>query len=105
MQGRAVIDREHTVPLPDYPKQLSEQDKRIADHIAELTAQLVLDRLLTAVQSDDIASRVIDTWGGKIDRTIGRGLRRLGFYVLIGLIGIGAFKLGLTEKFLNFLKP
>ena len=80
---------------------MSEADRRIAEHIANT----VMARILDAVQSEELADRVIDTWGAKIDRTIGRGLRRLGFYVLIGLVGIGALKFGLTEKLWSLLRP
>lgn len=80
---------------------MSEQERRIAENIA----QVVMSRILDAVQNDEVAEKVIEVWGGKIDRTIGRGLRRLGFYVVIGLIAIGAMKLGLLDKIAVLLKP
>ena len=54
---------------------------------------------------DAMAERVISTWGGNMDRIIGRALRRLGFYVLIGLIAIGGMKLGMLDKLAQLLKP
>ena len=72
--------------------------------LAEQVAQQVMNRILDAIQSDEVAERVISTWGGNMDRIIGRALRRLGFYVLIGLIAIGSLKLGLLDKLATFLK-
>lgn len=81
---------------------MSDKDRQIA----EFVAQAVMDRILQAIQSEEVADKVLDVWGDKIDRTIGRGLRRLGFYVLIAFIGIASMKLGLLDKIANFLtKP
>lgn len=78
---------------------MSEADKRVAEYVA----QTVIARLLDAVQDPDTVNRIMGVWGGEIDRTIGRGLRRLGFYVLIGLVGIASVKLGLLDKLGAFL--
>lgn len=79
---------------------MSEQDRRIAEHIA----QTVIARLIDAMQSEEVADRVLGVWGGKLDRTIGRGLRRLGFYVLVIAIGIASIKIGLWEKVASFFR-
>ena len=81
--------------------EMSERDRQFA----EAVAQAVMARFLAAVQSDEVAERVMGTWGGNLDRIIGRALRRLGVYLVIGLIAIGSFKLGLTDKIITFLKP
>jgi len=73
--------------------------------LAEQVAQQVMARILDAIQSDEVAERVISTWGGNMDRIIGRALRRLGFYVLIGLVALGGAKLGLLDKLSQLLKP
>jgi len=73
--------------------------------LAEQVAQQVMARILDAIQSDEVAERVISTWGGNMDRIIGRALRRLGFYVLIGLVALGGAKLGLLDKIASLLKP
>lgn len=82
-------------------REMVERDRQFA----ELIAQAVIARLLDAVKSEDVASHMIGTWGGQLDRIIGRALRRLGFYVLIGLIALGSAKLGLFDKLGNLLKP
>jgi hypothetical protein len=99
-----VSDDNYSHPSFDTPR-LSEADRRIADYIAEHAAQKFMERVLHAATSEEISDRVLSTWGGKIDRIIGAGLRRLGGFILIALIGIGAVKLGFTEKLINFLKP
>jgi hypothetical protein len=87
-----------------------DEEKRMAAEqrdrqFAELVAQAVMARFLHAVQSDEVASKVMETWGGNLDRVIGRALRRLGFYLLIGLVALGSAKLGLLDKIAGFLKP
>ena len=79
---------------------MSDRERALAEHVA----QAVMARILQAVQSDEVAERVISTWGGNIDRVIGRALRRLGLYLVIALIGIGSMKLGLLDKLAAFLK-
>lgn len=89
------------------PKPPTDEEQRQMDRdraLAEQVAQQVMTRILDAIQSDEVAERVISTWGGNMDRIIGRALRRLGFYVLIGLIAIGSLKLGLLDKLATFLK-
>jgi lactate dehydrogenase-like 2-hydroxyacid dehydrogenase len=78
---------------------MSEADRRIAEHIA----QTVIARAIDALKDKELAAKVMDVWGGEIDRTIGRGLRRLGFYVVIALIGIASAKLGLLDLVLRGL--
>lgn len=80
---------------------MSDRDRQFAEAIA----QAVMARILDAVKSEDVASHVIDNWGGQLDRLIGRALRRLGFYVVIGLIALGSAKLGLFDKLSDLFKP
>ena len=86
------------------PKPPTDEEQRQMDRdraLAEAVAQAVMARLLDAVQSDEVAERVISTWGGNMDRILGRALRRLGFYVLIGLIALAGVKLDLLGKILS----
>ena len=90
------------------PKPPTDEEQRQMDRdraLAEAVAQAVMARILDAIQSDEVAERVISTWGGNMDRIIGRALRRLGFYVLIGLVALGGAKLGLLDKLSQLLKP
>jgi len=85
----------------DREEPMSDRDRQFAEAIA----QVVMARILDAVKSEDVASHVIDNWGGQLDRIIGRALRRLGFYVVIGLIALGSAKLGLFDKLSELFKP
>jgi len=92
--------------VPNLPPTDEEQRQMDRDRaLAEQVAQQVMARILDAIQSDEVAERVISTWGGNMDRIIGRALRRLGFYVLIGLVALGGAKLGLLDKLSQLLKP
>lgn len=92
--------------MPNLPPTDEEQRQMDRDRaLAEQVAQQVMARILDAIQSDEVAERVISTWGGNMDRIIGRALRRLGFYVLIGLVALGGAKLGLLDKIASLLKP
>ena len=92
--------------MPKLPPADEEQRQMDRDRaLAEQVAQQVMTRILDAIQSDEVAERVISTWGGNMDRIIGRALRRLGFYVLIGLVALGGAKLGLLDKIASLLKP
>ena len=81
--------------------QLSDADIRIAEHVA----QTVVARLLEAIRDDRTVDSIVDKWSGSVDRTIGRGLRRLACYVCQGLIGLASVKLGLTEILAGLFKP
>lgn len=85
----------------DEDYKMTQQDKRMA----ELVAQTVVARILSAVEDKATAARVMDVWGGEVDRTIGRGLRRAAWYFFVALILLGSVKLGLVDKFLALLKP
>lgn len=85
----------------DKEPKMSESDRRLAEH----TADIVVERIFKALQSDEIAGKVMETWGGKVDQVIGRGLRRLGLYLIMLIIGVGAMKFGLWEKFFSLMKP
>lgn len=82
---------------------LSEREKQLIEMTSARTAVIVVDKILAATLNEDFVDKIFDIWGGKIDKTIGRGLRRLGFYMVIAVIGIAAVKFGLTEKILSFL--
>lgn len=78
---------------------MSEADRRLAEHVA----QTVVARVLDVVQDKATAAKIMDVWGGEIDKTLGRGLRRLLFYVVILVGGVAAAKLGVMDKLGGFL--
>ena len=85
----------------DEDYKMTQQDRRMA----QLVASEVVARVLAAAQDKETAQRIMEVWGGEVDRTIGRGLRRAMWYFFVALALLGSVKLGLAEKFLGFLKP
>ena len=80
--------------------EMSEREKALAEHVAKV----VLARIMHAIESDEFANRALSTWGRNFDQIIGRALRRLGLYLVLGLIILGTTKLQAWDKFLAFLK-
>lgn len=83
---------------------LTERDKAVARAVGEMVAQILMARLLAAVQDETVQDKVVGSWSARVDRIIGRSLRRFGFFVFVALMGVGAAKLGLWEKFWGFFK-
>lgn len=61
---------------------------------AEEVAQALIDKLA----DPKTAESIMDVWGGRVDQQLGKGLRRFGLYVVVGMLSLGAMKLGLVEK-------
>lgn len=89
------------MPDADEDYKMTQQDVRMAEKVAAT----VVARLLDAIQDKETASRIMDVWGGEVDRTIGRGLRRAAWYFFVALVVLGSVKLGLADKFFELLKP
>lgn len=64
---------------------------------AEEVAQALIDKLA----DPKTAESIMDVWGGRVDQQLGKGLRRFGLYVVVGMLSLGAMKLGLVEKLLG----
>jgi hypothetical protein len=79
---------------------MSDAERRIVEH----TAAAVVNQMMAKLADKETAARVMDVWGGEIDRTIGRGLRRALWYLFLLLAGIAALKFGLVEKLLAIFK-
>lgn len=73
-----------------------------ADYIAEKTATLVMSKISELLLDEKFVAEFFAVWGTKIDSTLGRGLRRLGFYVLVVAVGVALLKLGFVEKLLTW---
>ena len=85
----------------DEDYKMTQQDRRMA----QLVASEVVARVLAAAQDKETAQRIMEVWGGEVDRTIGRGLRRAAWYFFVALVVLGSVKLGLADKFFDLLKP
>lgn len=62
------------------------------------SAEEVASAIIDKIKDPKTAEEVMAVWGGQIDQQLGRGMRRLGLYVILGLLSAGAVKLGLLEK-------
>lgn len=65
------------------------------------SAEQVAEALVDKLKDPKTAQDIMDVWGGRIDRQLGRGLRRFGLYVVVAFLGAGALKLGILEKLLT----
>jgi len=68
------------------------------DRLATYTAHKVVDAMLNAATDEENVERIMNVWGGAIDKQIGRGLRRLLLYIGIALLLIAGAKFSLLEK-------
>jgi hypothetical protein len=76
------------------PRALTDADmQRIAEKLAaQLVAQLGDERT---------AQRLVDVWGGYVDRQLGKGLRRFAMYAVMALLGLGAIKFDWFSRLLS----
>jgi hypothetical protein len=76
------------------PRTLTDADmQRIAEKLA---AQLV-----TQLGDERTAQRLVDVWGGYVDRQLGKGLRRFAMYAVMALLGLGAIKFDWFSRLLS----
>jgi hypothetical protein len=76
------------------PRTLTDADtQRIAEQLA---AQLV-----TRLGDERTAERLVDVWGGYVDRQLGKGLRRFAMYAVMALLGLGAIKFDWFSRLLS----
>lgn len=80
--------------MPDEYNQMSDRDRQMANQIGERAGQVVVARLLEAVQDREIAGRVIDTYAGEAQRIVGRAVFRFTFWVVGVVLLIAAWKTG-----------
>lgn len=79
--------------------------RAITDDDAQAIADHMTDKLIDRLSDPKTVDQISGAWGDHIDRVLGRGLRRLGAWVLMVLIGIAALKFDLLAKFAATLKP
>lgn len=66
--------------------------------MAEAISSVLLEKFLEALQSKDVADKVIGNWTQSFDTFIGRSMRRLGTFVFFGMLIAAAIKFGVLEK-------
>ena len=80
---------------------MSEQQQDQFRCACNFSAEQVAEALVDKIKDPKTAHDIMDVWGSRIDQQLGRGLRRLALYVAIGLLSLGAVKLGLLEKLIK----
>lgn len=63
----------------------TEESKELAKHI--------VDHLIIKLSDEETVKSISNVWGKYLDQWIGRGFRRLLFYVLVVAVVMGAVKL------------
>jgi hypothetical protein len=76
-------------------------ERTLTDADAEAVADHMTDKLIARLSDAKTVEQISEAWGSHIDRALGKGLRRIGLYVVIGLLSIGAVKLDLVSKLLK----
>lgn len=71
------------------------------DRMATYTAHKVVDAMLMAATDPENVEKIMSVWGGEIDKTIGRGLRRLALYAVIAVILLAGAKFEILNKLLR----
>lgn len=69
--------------------------------LAELFAQHTVARLLESIQNDEVIDRVTDKWAGQLQKTVGRTVIRMVFYIAGVALLIGSIKAGMIERILE----
>lgn len=72
--------------------------RALTDEDAQAIAEHISDKLIERLSDERTAQHVIGVWSGHLDQQIGKGVRRLLFYVGIALLGIAAVKFELFAK-------
>lgn len=72
--------------------------RALTEKDAEAIAQHVSSKLIESLSDEAVAQRVIVVWSRHLDQQIGKGVRRLLFYLGLALLGVAAFKLEIMSK-------
>jgi hypothetical protein len=65
--------------------------------LTKADAKLIADAIVETLAQKETAERVIGTWSTYLDAAIGRGIRRIAFWIVIGLLSIAAVKFDLWQ--------
>jgi hypothetical protein len=90
--------------VQDEYNSMSERDRQMANQIGERAGQVVVARLLDAVQDREIAERVIDTYAGEAQRIVGRAFFRFAFWVIGVVLLVAAWKTGVLAWVNDFFE-
>lgn len=80
-------------------------DRTLTDADAEAIATHMADKLIERMSDRHTVELITEVWGGHVDRSLGRALRRIGGWVLLMLLALGAAKFDLLDKLAGSIKP
>jgi hypothetical protein len=88
-------------------KKIEQKDsyRAITEEDAAAIAAHTVDRFVERLSDKATVSQITDAWAGQIDLALGRGLRRLAFWVFTGVVLLGSWKLDLLGKAVSAFKP
>lgn len=69
--------------------------------MAEQFAQHTVARLLSALQNEETAGRILDTWAATFQRVVGRVVIRTVFYIVGVALLIASIKAGAIDKLVD----
>jgi hypothetical protein len=77
--------------------QMTERDRHLAHQIGDRAGQVVVARLLDAVQDKEIANKVIETYAEEWQRIVGKAVIRFFVWVVGVVLLIAAWKTGVLN--------
>lgn len=90
---------------PSHHAAAADTARHLTDADAEAIASHMTDKLVERLSDRATVEQITNAWGGYVDRSLGRGLRRIGGWVVLTLLAIGALKLDLLARMASSLKP
>lgn len=74
-------------------------------NLTDADVDAMADALVQRLADRRTVEALTDAWGQQVDRALGRGLRRIGAWVLMLLLGVAALKFDLLAKLVAGIKP
>ncbi|KQU80935.1 MULTISPECIES: hypothetical protein [unclassified Rhizobacter] len=75
--------------------------RTLTDADMQRIAEKLAAQLVTQLGDERTAQRLVDVWGGYVDRQLGKGLRRFAMYAVMALLGLGAIKFDWFSRLLS----
>lgn len=77
------------------------EPRRLSDADTQRLAEQLAAQLVARLGEERTAQRLVDVWGGYVDRQLGKGLRRFAMYAVMALLGLGAIKFDWFSRLLS----
>jgi len=77
------------------------EQRSLTEADTQAIAEQLAAQLVSRLGDERTAQRLVNVWGGYVDRQLGRGLRRLAMYAVMALLGLGAIKFDWFSRLLG----